>query len=562
MTPLTVAPPGTAPWPPEAADAYRSAGLWQGRLLGDLPWQWADRDPDRTALVDEHGPISYAELALRTDALADGLAAHGLLRGDTVLVQLPNRWELVVAVLACARIGVAPVLALPAHREHELSELARTARAAAVIVPGVWREYDHEALAHRLVDRSPWLRRVFVAGAPRHPDSVPLSDLARPGPAPAERRRRLDGSAPDPADVALFLLSGGTTGTPKLIGRTHDDYLCNARLSAEACGFGPDTVYLAVLPVGHNFPLACPGVLGTLHAGGRVVLARSAEPRAAFRWIREQGVTVTAAVPAVAQRWMAAIERGEADRADLATLRTVQVGGAPLGPELARRIGPGLDCRLQQVFGMAEGLLCYTRDDDPDELVVTTQGRPLSAWDEVRVVGADGAAVPDGRAGELWVRGPYTIRGYHRAPEHNRRAFTPEGWYRTGDVVSRLPSGHLVVQGRIKDLINRGGEKVNAKEVENLVDSLPQVHQAAVIGVPDPELGERVCLCVSLNPGAALTLGEIRTLFRDRRVARYKTPERLELFPALPLTPVGKTDKKALREQVAVRDGQPASSGT
>src|SRR5439155_21812384 len=245
----------------------------------------------------------------------------------------------------------------------------------------------------------------------------------------AETRAAADAEPPDAADGALLLLSGGTTGLPKLIARTHDDYAYNFSASAEVCRLGADSVYLVALPAAHNFPLACPGMLGTFSVGGRVVMTASAKAEDTFARIEAEGVTITALVPTLVIRWLDAPERA---RFDLSSLQVLQVGGARLNPETARRVGPELGCRLQQVFGMGEGLLNYTRLDDPDEIVIETQGRPLSPADEVLVVDTDGDPVADGEPGELLTRGPYTIRGYYRAEDHNARAFTPQGFYRTG----------------------------------------------------------------------------------------------------------------------------------
>ena len=255
------------------------------------------------------------------------------------------------------------------------------------------------------------------------------------------------------------------------------------------------------MPASHNFPLACPGILGTLLSGGRVVMLASPQPQSVFTTIEDEGVTITAVVPAVAQRWLA-YARSTAHRA----LRVLQVGGARLADELARRVRPVLGATLQQVFGMAEGLLNYTRLDDPDEVICSTQGRPLSPGDEVRIVDGDGNDLPDGGPGALLTRGPYTPCGYYRAPEQNARAFTPDGWYASGDVVRRRPDGNLVVEGRDKDMINRGGEKISAEEVENLVYRLPGIAQVAAVAAPDPSLGERVCVFVVPQPGQDITL--------------------------------------------------------
>jgi 2,3-dihydroxybenzoate-AMP ligase len=359
---------------------------------------------------------------------------------------------------------------------------------------------------------------------------------------------------PGAQDVAVFLLSGGTTGLPKLIARTHDDYAFNARCSATMAGLDADTRYLVCLPAGHNFPLACPGILGTLLAGGAVVMSSSPRAERAFELIARHGVTHTAVVPAVAGRWLE--HAAESGAAALRSLRVLQVGGARLADELARRVAPVLGAQLQQVFGMAEGLLCYTRLDDPLEEICTTQGRPMCPDDEVRLVDEHDRDVPDGQPGSLLTRGPYTPRGYYRAPEQNARAFTADGWYRSGDICRRTPAGNLVVEGRDKDMINRGGEKISAEEVEGLLHQLLPVRQVAVVAMPDAELGERVCAYLVLRPGIAVELADLRAALQAHGVARFKWPERLVLVEELPMTKVGKVDKKALRADIAQRQAE------
>jgi 2,3-dihydroxybenzoate-AMP ligase len=546
---------GMVPWPPEVAKRYAAEGYWKGRPLGDHVWDWATRYADRVAVVDGDVRLTYRELAEHVDALAENLLGLGVRDGDNVLVQLPNCWEFVAFFLACQRIGVAPVLALLAHREHELDHLAGLAEVTAIVVPDRRSDFDHQELAARLAARHG--SRVIVLGDDVHAGHSSLTSMLRAhGDAP-ERRVRMARHAPTSGDVALFLLSGGTTGVPKIIARTHDDYDYNARRSAEVCGFDEDTVYLVTLPVAHNFPLGSPGLLGALMNGGTVVMARSPRPEVAFELIERERVTTAPLVPAVAQRW---VEAAATTTWDLSSLRTVQIGGSVLPEGFAATLARALDCRVQQVYGMAEGLLNYTRLDDPPHVVEQTQGRPISDADEYRIVGEDGRPAGPGRPGELLTRGPYTPRGYFRAAEHNLRAFTPDGWYRTGDVVVVHPSGNFIVQGRIKDLVNRGGEKVSAPEVEELALELPQVRRAAVIPVPDHALGERVCLCVVLHDGGRLTLADVQREFQARGVAKYKIPERLEVVPELPLTPIGKVDKKMLRQVVMSAARQPVAS--
>lgn len=352
---------------------------------------------------------------------------------------------------------------------------------------------------------------------------------------------------PDPSAVAVFLLSGGTTGMPKLIARTHDDYLCNVRETARHAALGEDTVYLGTLPLGHNFPLACPGILGTLLAGGTIIPLASPHPERAFAAIERFGVTHTAAVPAVVASWLDRAADVGADQ--LSSLRVVQVGGARLADELARRMAAILPGRLQQVFGMAEGLINLTRLDDPLEVVIGTQGRPVCEADEVRIIDeTSGREVVPGEPGVLLTRGPYTPRGYFHAPEANEHSFTPDGWYISGDIVVQTAEGNFVVAGRSKDMINRGGENISAEEIENLAYRLPAVRLAAAVAMPDPQLGERVCLFAVLHEGHALELDHVRAAFQDWGVAAFKHPDRLEAVSELPLTKVGKIDKKALRD--------------
>ncbi|HKS47647.1 MAG TPA: AMP-binding protein [Amycolatopsis sp.] len=533
-------------WPAEFAARYRAVGHWRDQTFGRLTRHWADEYGPREALVDGEHRISYRQLAEHADALAIALREHGLQRGDRLLVQLPNCWELLVLLLACLRAGVAPVLALVAHREHELAYLARHAEVAMIVVPDHWRGHDHRQMAVDLVAGLDRPCLIGVVGSTR-PGLLDLRALLAGSTGP---RHVLDRDEPHPDDVAFFLLSGGTTGTPKMIGRTHNDYEYHVRRTAEICAVGPETAYLVTLPAAHNFPL-CPGILGTLSKGGRVVLARSPEPVAAFDTIARERITMTSLVPAIAQRW---VEAADARKPDLGSLRLIQVGGSVLEPGLARKIPAVLGGQLQQVYGMAEGLINYTRLDDPDHVVFATQGRPISPDDEVLVVDENDTPVPPGEVGELLTRGPYTIRSYFRAPDHNRKAFTPDGWYRTGDLVRWHPSGNLVVAGRRKDLINRGGEKISAEEVEDLVRKLLPVSAMAVVPVPDLTFGERVCLVVVPAAGRpALTLEAVRTALRSYGVAHYKLPEQLEVLDDLPLTPIGKVDKKALRARLSTR---------
>lgn len=331
------------------------------------------------------------------------------------------------------------------------------------------------------------------------------------------------------------------------------------RSSAAVSGLSAQSVYLALMPATHSFVFGHPGILGTLAAGGTVVFATSDDPQHVFSLVEEEGVTHVALVPALAAQWLSLVQASGGSPVDtravdgLSSLRVLQVGGARLDAGTAEGIQQELGCRVQQVYGMSEGLLHFTRLDDADEVITQTQGRPASPGDEVLVVDEDGKQVAPGAVGELITRGPSVIAGYYGDSEANRRAFTNAGYYRTGDLVRLHPSGNYVVAGRTKDVINRGGEKIAADELEELVRQHPQVHGAAAVAMPHRLYGEAVCLYVVPAGAGGPKLHEIRNFLEGRGLARFKLPARVELVDALPMVGVGKVDKVLLRKQIADR---------
>lgn len=539
---------GFVPFPAPFAEDYRRRGYWKGRTLGELLDLWVAQHAERTAVVSGDARVSYRELGERVERVASHLASLGIRPGDRVVMQLNNVPEFLYLSFALFKIGALPVMALPAHRETEIRYLIEFSRAVAYAAPASFRGFDYVEMARRIAPSTPTLKHVLIAGSDVPADVISLEAMLAHGD-PAGRGL-LAQMRPSPGDVAFFLLSGGTTGLPKLIPRTHDDYAYNFDVAAQVSALGADSVYLVALPISHNFPLGSPGALGTLACGAKLVLVPSPSPEAAFPVIERERVTITAHVPAVTIQWLDSPLR---PKYDWSSLRVLQVGGSRLPAEVARRVKPLLGATVQQVFGMAEGLINYTRLDDPDEVLFNTQGRPMSPADEIRIVDWNGDPAPQGQPGELLTRGPYTIRGYYNAPEHNARAFTADGFYRTGDVVRLTPSGNLSVEGRVKDMINRGGEKISAEEVENLALGHPAVQNIAVVAMPDRVLGEKVCAFVIPRPGAALGLEELRAFMDAAGISKFKLPERLELVEAFPLTTVGKVSKKDLREAIATK---------
>ena len=539
---------GFVPYPAEVAQEYRRRGYWKGKTLGEHLEDWVARFGARIAIVAGEERISYRDLGERVANAATHLAALGIRPRDRVVMQLNNIPEFLYVAFGLFRIGALPVMALPAHRETEIRYLLEFSGAVAYAAPLEFRGFNYVDLARKIAPGTPTLKYLLIAGEnlPKGVHAI-AGMLSQPNPQGAAL---VDDLRPAASDVAFFLLSGGTTGLPKLIPRTHDDYEYNISSAAELSGISGDSVYLIALPISHNFPLGSPGALGVFSRGGRVVLAASPSPETAFPVVERERVTMTAHVPAVTIQWLNSPLR---EKYNLTWLRLLQVGGSRLSAEVAARIKPLLGATVQQVYGMAEGLLNFTHMNDPQEVLYNTQGRPMSPADEIRIVDWSGSPAAPGEPGELLTRGPYTIRGYYKAPEHNAKAFTADGFYRTGDVVRLTASGNLSVEGRVKDLINRGGEKISAEEVENLVLRHPAVLNVAIVAMPDPVLGEKVCAYVIPREQAILSIEELRQFMDATGIAKFKLPERLELVDRFPLTTVGKISKKDLREDIAAR---------
>ena len=545
---------GVTPFPPEFAARYRARGYWEDRPLIAHFLDVFTAYADRPAVLDDGGGYSYAELAAASERVALNLLDLGLAPRDRVVVQLPNTRLFASFYFALQRIGAMPIMALPSHRYRELRQFTSLSGAVAAAAPATGRDVDFAELHRRIRAGHPHLRlSILQGGETGGAGRVSLEELheRRPtGHTPADLAAI--GARIDPDDPALFQLSGGTTGIPKLIPRTHNDYAFNSKLAVSVCDVRDGDVLLDVLPIEHNLPLACPGMQGFLLSGATVCLSAANRAPAVFAAIDRHRVTHIHVVPALLIRW---INDPAAERHDLGSVRVIQSGGQRLQPETRLRTERVFrNVTVQENFGMSEGLLMFVRLDDPPEVRLETVGRPICPDDEVRLVGEDGIDVPDGEVGELLARGPYTLRGYYNAPEHNQRAFTPDGFYRSGDLMWRHPSGNYVVAGRTKDLINRGGEKISAEEVENLILTHPAVLNVACVPIPDPQLGERMCACVILRAGHELTLAELTEFLAAEEIARHKLPERLTVLDRFPLSPVGKVSKKDLVAMLAKED--------
>ncbi|HEU4923208.1 MAG TPA: AMP-binding protein [Burkholderiales bacterium] len=528
--------PGVVPFPPEFAQRYRDKGYWQDKSLAEEFAVCFHRYKERLFLIDGDRQFTYAELDAATENVALNLLELGLKPLDRVVPTLSNCAEFVLLYFALQKIGAIPIAALVSHRFAEINQFVRLSGASMCVYPLRQGDFEFEPTIQRVKAGNPCLR--FCVSLPQLRELI----ARKPGLQKSELQRiRIH-----PTDPCIFQLSGGTTGIPKLIPRTHNDYAYNSKTAAPVCGVTKDSVLLVVLPIAHNLPLACPGIQGYFFQGGKVVVSPTTRPEETFELIEKHRVTHLKVVPALLIRL---INDPSIGRFDLSSLRVIQSGGQRMQPEVRHKTRELIPSAfVQENFGMSEGMIFFVRHDDPEEVKLETCGRPISPDDEVRLVDDEGREVPDREVGELTCRGPYTLRGYYGVPEYNAKQFTSDGFYCSGDLMRRHPSGNYVVEGRKKDLINRGGEKISAEEIENLILSHPAVQNVACVPVPDASLGEKMCACVILKPGKQLELPELVDYLKSKEIAKFKLPERMIVVDDFPVSTFGKVSKKALSE--------------
>lgn len=538
-------------YPADAVRRYRDAGLWGDRTLAEEFSAAAARFPDHVAVTSAEGQVTFAELDTRTDRIAAGLHRHGLRPGEPMLFQVTNKLHSVLAWYAALKAGLVPVATLAQHRRHEIAEIAtRTGATSHFVEVTDDDRFDLAAFAVERQGESSTLRVAFTVGGER-PGCVSLEDLDNDTD-DAEARAlvaKIQGGL-DPDDVAVFQLSGGTTGVPKVIPRRHAEYWYNARAYAKRLGWDDTSRVAHLIPIVHNAGILC-GLQGPHSVGARLVLAGPDPAHAVPLLVREQVTDLVIGhghFQAIGDRAMP--ELG-------ASLQRVILSGTKVPPRLFEHI-EGHDVWVGQLFGMAEGFCAVSEHHASREARLTTVGTPLSSVDEFRILdpGTEDE-VADGEVGELVCRGPYTLPGYYDAAEHNLVAFTSDGFYRTGDLAAVRPfdgERSISIEGRIKDVINRGGEKVNAEEVELLLLRNAGIEQAAVVAMPDARLGEKACAFV-VAAGSPLTMLEVQAHLEDVGLAKYKWPERLEWVDDLPRSNVNKIDKKTLRQRAEQLSG-------
>ncbi|MFS1286566.1 AMP-binding protein [Pseudomonas piscis] len=536
--------PGVVYPPQGELERYLREGVLGFQTLVDGFAAIVRQYPDNVALLGPGLRITYRELDQRSTRLAGAFLQQGLQPLDPVVFQLRDSEQLVIAFLACLKAGLIPICTLAAHREREIGYLANLAEARLHIVQGDDAKFDSIGFARKMREATPSLQLIMQVRGPAQ-DGVLHQDALVDGIDLASAEALLQGVRLDPFQVAVYQLSGGTTGVPKIIPRFHNEYLYNMRAVAQWLDYRADDVLFMPQPMVHNLNMGC--CFGPfLMTGGTITVTPDLQPETLIALIASTRPTWLMLGGPIIARLESAIQDG---RVDLGNARGVLVANS------AAKLQKLLGVRTHNVFGITEGVIMFGHREDGAEAHDTTNGRPVSAFDDIRILvpGTEQDAKP-GEIGEPAFKGPYTIHGYFRAEERNRETFTRDGYYRSGDLMyTKVLDGktYFVFCGRLKDLVSRGGEKINCEEVELAVAGHPAVAAVAAVGYPCPVFDERLCAALVLRDGfAAPTVAELGAFLEDYGLAKFKWPERIEVLEAFPLTASGKLSKEKLREQV------------
>ncbi len=522
---------------PERAARWRACGQWTGETLFDLLSRAAAATPGKVAITDGAQGVTYAALRDMVDRMAARYRALGIGQDDVVVLQLPNWPEFAPAFFALERIGAVAVTVSMDFRARELEYILRFSEAKGIVTTGAYRGFDHLAMALDLQGRLPGLSLLGSFRAPPRPGVSTLDDVVAGQGPPAD-------FAPyrqSPDAVMRMAFTSGTTGNPKGVMHSHNTTLAAARILNGDLGLGAADRMMIWLPLGLNWGYLT--LVQSIMAGATAVLLERFSAAPALALLEREGCTYVPTAPASLTAILALPDAGAAD---LSALRLVVSGGASAPVETIRAWRARAPGHFLELYGMLEdGYQTYTRPDDDPEAVAGSVGRVASHMG-LRLLDAEGRDVPPGQEGEICAEGPSVLLGYHANPQANADAFTADGWFRSGDLGFIDAHGNLRISGRVKEMINRGGKKFFPREVEEVLYGHPAILYCAIVGLPDPRLGERACLCVVPREGhAAPTLQEILAFLGDG-FATYKLPERLVVMRELPFTPTGKIQRHRL----------------
>ena len=533
----------------EMIGAYIAQGFWDELGIADILVQNAGRWPEREAVVDSNMRLTWSELNRVVNAVAVGLLKMGMERDQALVAQIPTSAITVILLLACHKAGILCCFPPMTFRHKELTHILRTLNATAVVMPMEYRSTDYLGMAREIAPDLPCLKHFVVIADGAHGETVFFRDLMKTDMGPEDPEKYLEPFAFNPFEVSMVVLSSGTTGMPKCIEQTG--------ASSKVAGQG--VVQRGKITqediVGNIAPLSGgPGLQNwwaAFQAGARTCILERFTPDGAFDFIQKEGVTYLAAIPTQIIKMLKETDPG---KYDLRSLRVVRTGAAAFDAVLARETEERLNCTVLIAGGSQETYsFAQTGVGDSREKRLATLGKPFPG-NEVRICDEQGRALLQGEVGQLRVRGAATSSGYFGDMETTLAAWGrlgKGGWYQTGDLAKLDDEGYLVLVGRKKEIIIRGGQNIYPKEIEDLLLTHPKIMQAVVLGIPDQVMGERACACVVLKENAAFAFDEMSTFLKGKGLAIHKLPERLEKMAEFPQLVDGqKIDKISIRKRI------------
>ncbi len=538
---------GFIPYKKEDAEKYNALRWWPGLTFADIFDRAADTLPEKEAFVDQKTRLTYGEARERTNRLAIGLIELGIQPLDRVLVQLPNWNEFVFAYFALQKIGAIPVLLIDRYRQFEINHLIGLSGATSWIVPSRYRKTDYIPIIDDVLKENPQLKHVIIVRGNKGQETFPsLERLIDRSELTEANLARLAGRRPDPMQVAHMGPTGGTTGAPKIVPRTHNSLITGIENCSKAWGqIEQDTILLAG-PIGHDLTFT-KGFIGSIITMGKVVFLDSTDDKEICETIEKEKITSIIWVPTLARRL---VQYDGLDQHDLSSVQKMHTAGGASHPDLVRAVTEKLKIQFFNGYGGTEGMTTITCLTDGFETICTTVGKPTCPFDSYMVIDKDGNELPPNHQGELVLKGPGVFTGYFNNPEENKEVFTKDGYFRTGDVARIDDKGYITLTGRIKEMINRGGESISATEIEKLITRHPDIAAVAVIPMPDPVMGERVCAYLEPKKGAKLSFEEIISFLKGQKASVLQLPERIEFIDTMPYTGAHKVDKRCLRQDI------------
>lgn len=530
--------------PAELRRQWSESGIYPNQTVYQLFCRHAQHHPEKLAVLSPGENISYGALLDHALRLAASFSARGIVAGDVVAYQLPNSWHGCAIDLAAAALGAVVAPFPPGRGRLDIESLLKRCDARALIVTPEYGDIDMCELIESLRPTMLSLRLLIVDGGDREGWSR-FDELLQVEPLTGDQ-------LPDvcPNSPVRLLVSSGTESEPKLVAYSHNALVGGrGRFLQRLHPDGESFRGLYLVPLGSSFgSTATFGILSWL--GGSIALLPRFDASEAIRAIATLKPTHILGVPTMLQRMAADPMLASVDKSSLLAIIS---GGAVIDAASIRRCVEAFDCGFISLYGSADGVNCHNTLDEDVQVVFKSVGRPNPAVCAIRIVDENGQEAVPGSAGEIVARGPISPMQYVNAPELDAKYRDRDGWVYTGDIGLIDDAGYLVLSGRKKDIIIRGGANISTVQIENLATSHADVVGAVCVPVPDPDLGQRVCICLTMREGAErLTLSEITGYLREQGLEVNKLPEYLRLFRQFPLNPSGKIDKKMLTAEAAL----------